>query len=232
MKHVWGKNYDGYLDYVTAWHKKSMDLLSTRDGEFGFVTTNSITQGQPVPALFEPLFNDGWIIKYAHRTFAWDSQAPGQAAVHCVIVGFTRNHTVKPRLWDYPSAKGEAVEQPVTISINAYLVDAPNVLVKKRSKPLSPQLGIVVKGSQPTDGGNLLVGVDEYDDVAADPIAVKYLRPFKGAKKLLHGLKRWCLWMDVEEYSPLDMQKSSVLRERIKKWRICGGQARRKQPKN
>lgn len=215
MKHVWGADYDGYLDYVTAWHKKSMDLLSSRDGEFGFVTTNSITQGQPVPALFEPLFNAGWIIKYAHRTFAWDSQAPGQAAVHCVIVGFTRNHTVKPRLWDYPNVKGEAVEQPVTTRINAYLVDAPNVLVGKRSQPLSPQLGRVTYGSKPTDGGNLIVEKDDYDDVMADPIAAKYLRPFKGAKELLHGLQRWCLWMADDDFNPADIQRSRVLKQRV-----------------
>ena len=77
------------------------------------MTTNSITQGQPVPALFEPLFREGWRIKFAHRTFAWDSEAPGKAAVHCVIVGFTRDSKVKPRLWDYPDVKGEPVEQSV-----------------------------------------------------------------------------------------------------------------------
>jgi len=78
------------LDYVTGWHAKSLMLLENRPGEFAFVTTNSITQGQNVPDLFSPIFEKGWRIKFAHRTFAWDSEAPGKAAVHCVIVGFTR----------------------------------------------------------------------------------------------------------------------------------------------
>ena len=214
MKHVWGKDYDGYLDYVTAWHKKTMDLLATRDGEFGFVTTNSITQGQPVPALFEPLFTAGWIIKYAHRTFAWDSQAPGQAAVHCVIVGFTRDRTVKPRLWDYPDVRGEEVEQHVEQRINAYLIDGPNVLVAKRTKPVSKMVPPATRGSQPTDGGNLIVEVKDYDTVSADPVAAKYLRPFRMGRELVRGLDRWCLWM-ADGFDPADLGKSVILKTRV-----------------
>lgn len=106
MRRVWGKDYDGYLDYVTGWHAQAKNLLAERRGEFAYVTTNSITQGQPVPALFGPLEREGWRIKFAHRTFAWDSEAPGKAAVHCVIVGFTKNRAVKQRLWDYPEIHG------------------------------------------------------------------------------------------------------------------------------
>ncbi len=219
MKHVWGKDYDGYLDYVTGWHAKSKDLLSSRPGEFAFVTTNSIAQGQPVPALFEPLFNASWVIKFAHRTFAWDSEAPGKAAVHCVIIGFTRDLDVKPRLWNYPQVNGEAVEEPVTRRINAYLVDGPNVLVKKRSKVLSPELPKVIYGSKPADGGHLLVEQEDYKQFACDPIAAKYLREFKGARELLHNLDRWCLWMADENFDPRDIGRSHALKQRIEKCR-------------
>lgn len=212
MKHVWGDDYDGYLDYVTGWHAKSKDLLSDRPGEFAFVTTNSIAQGQPVPALFEPLFNAGWVIKFAHRTFAWDSEAPGKAAVHCVIIGFTRNLDVKPRLWDYPRVNGAPVEEPVTRRVNAYLVDGANVLVKKRSKPLA-DIPPALRGSQPTDGGNLIVEAKNYNEVAADPIAAKYLRPFRMGRELVRGLDRWCLWL--EDMDPSDLSKSAVLKKRI-----------------
>lgn len=213
MKRVWGKDYDGYLDYVTGWHAKSKDLLADRDGEFAFVTTNSITQGQPVPALFGPLFREGWRIKFAHRTFSWDSEAPGKAAVHCVIVGFDKNGTARPRLWDYPDVKGEPVEMPVETGINAYLVDAPNVLVTKRSKVLSPLLGKVSYGSKPTDGGGLIVESEDYAEVSADPAAAKYLQPFRGAREFLHGMQRWCLWM--EDLDPADLKTSPLLRSRV-----------------
>src|SRR5699024_4715030 len=145
----------------------------------------------------------------------WDSEAPGKAAVHCVIVGFTRDLDVKPRLWDYPRVNGEPVEQAVTRRINAYLVDGANVLVRKRSKVLSPQLGKVNYGSKPADGGYLLVEKEDYNEVAADPIAAKYLRPFKGARELLHGLDRWCLWMADDDFDPADINRSPVLKQRV-----------------
>lgn len=212
MKIVWGDDYDGYLDYVTGWHAKSKDLLRDRLGEFAFVTTNSISQGQPVPALFGPLFDAGWVIKFAHRTFAWDSEAPGKAAVHCVIIGFTRDLNVKPQLWDYPRVNGEPIQENVTRRINAYLVDGPNVLVRKRSKPLA-NIPPALRGSQPTDGGNLIIEVNEYEAVSADPIAAKYLRPFRMGRELVRGLDRWCFWL--EDLEPSDLAKSTILRERI-----------------
>ena len=214
MKRVWRDDYDGYLDYVTGWHAKSKDFLSDRPGEFAFVTTNSIAQGQPVPALFEPIFNSGWVIKFAHRTFAWDSEAPGKAAVHCVIVGFTRNLDVKPRLWDYPRVNGEPVEEPVTRRVNAYLVDGANVLVKKRSKPLA-HIPSARFGIKPADGGYLIVGSEEYDKVAADPIAAKYLRPFRMGRELVQGLERWCLWMADDDFDPADINRSLILKQRV-----------------
>lgn len=215
MKAVWGEDYDGYLDYVTGWHAKSKDLLRARLGEFAFVTTNSITQGQPVPALFGPLYREGWKIKFAHRTFEWDSEAPGKAAVHCVIVGFTKYPPRKPKLWEYPDVKGEPHPVPVSIGINAYLIDAPNIIVAKRMKPLSPEMPHCFKGTQPTDGGNLIVEADEYDTVAADPIAAKYLRPFRMGRELVRGLNRWCLWMADDNFDPQDIRRSPVLKARV-----------------
>jgi len=157
MKKVWGKDYDGYLDFVTAWFWKAVQFFDhDYDGEFAFVSTNSIAQGQPVPALFGPVFREGWRIKFAYHTFPWDSQAPGQAAVHCVITGFTRSEDYKPRLFKYDWNAKQTREAADVKSINAYLLDAPNILVKKRSKPLAQQLPIPYKGTQPTDGGNLM----------------------------------------------------------------------------
>lgn len=213
MRRVWGADYDGYLDYVTGWHAQAMTFLAERAGEFAFVTTNSITQGQPVPALFGPLTREDWRIKFAHRTFAWDSEAPGKAAVHCVIVGFTRDRGVKQRLWDYPHVRGEAVEQVVEMGINAYLVDGPNVLVGKQMKPISPQLPPAAFGNKPCDGGFLIVEEEDYAEAASDPLAAKYLRPFKGSRELIRGFDRWCLWL--EEVTPSDIERSEFLHSRV-----------------
>ena len=94
LERAWGTKTDkiSRLDFVTGWHAKCLDFFADRSGRFAFVTTNSITQGDQVPRLFAPIFNAGWRIRFAHRTFVWDSEAPGKAAVHCVIVGFDRAH--------------------------------------------------------------------------------------------------------------------------------------------
>ena len=213
MKAVWGADYDGYLDYVTGWHAQAMHYFAGQSvGRFAFVTTNSIAQGQPVPALFGPLHREGWTIPFAHRTFAWTSEAPGAAGVHCVIVGFSKGILLKgARLFSYERSQGQPLEEPVS-AISPYLVEGPWVLVSKRSKPLAA-LSAVVKGSQPTDGGHLVVEPDEHAGVAADPVAAKYLRRYIGARELIHDTPRWCLWL--EDLDPSDVGRSVVLRERL-----------------
>lgn len=201
------------LDYVTGWHKKSLDLLDHRKGAFAFVTTNSITQGQQVVPLFGSLLSGGWKIKFAHRTFAWDSQAPGKAAVHCVIVGFAREKT-RQRLFDYATVTGEPEEKNVNFGINAYLIDGENVLVESVRKPLSAEVQPAMFGSMPNDGGNLIVEVSEVEEVQADSIAAKYLRPFRMGRELVRKLDRWCLWM-ADDFDPQDVQRSVLLRRRI-----------------
>ena len=212
---AWGEKTEkiSRLDFVTGWHAKALDFFNSRAGSFAFVTTNSITQGDQAPRLFKAIFTAGWRIRFAHRTFAWDSEAPGKAAVHCVIIGFDRETNPRPLLWDYPVIKGAPVPVPVEESINAYLVDGANVLVEKVSKPISPEVAPTAYGSKPTDGGNLIVEPEQYEEIAADPIAAKYLHPFVGARELLHREDRWCLWL--EEMDPRDLDRSRILKTRV-----------------
>ena len=209
---VWGKDYTGYLDYVTGWYKKAADYLEDHPGgKFAFVSTNSIAQGQPVPALFRPLFNAGWHISFAHQSFQWASEAPGMAHVHCVIIGFEKGNQSLRKLFTYADIKAEPEERLVK-NINPYLVAAPDLFVDKRMKPLAV-LPPAVRGSQPTDDGHLIVEPEDYDSVMADPIAAKYVRPFRMGRELIHGKDRWCLWL--VDATPEELQVSQVLRERV-----------------
>lgn len=235
MRLAWGDDYAGYLDFATAWFAKAARYLKTLQeqaealgmtdipGEFAFVSTNSIVQGQPVASLFAPLFRDGWRLKFAYRTFPWESEAAGKAAVHCVITGFTRSEVPEKRsvrVFDYDWSTRRTVEQDSVHFLNAYLVEGPNVLVEKRSKPLSYQLPLTYFGSKPVDGGNLIVEVEDYPVVATDPVAARYLRPFVGAKEIVQGLERWCLWL--EDASEEEIASSSVLSARVeanREWR-------------
>ena len=229
MRLAWGDDYAGYLDFATAWFAKATRYLKTLQeqaetpdakvvpGDFAFVSTNSIVQGQPVPSLFGPLFRDGWRLKFAYRTFPWESEATGKAAVHCVITGFTRSKVSERsrtvRVFDYDWSTRRTVEQEPVHALNAYLVEGPNVLVEKRSTPLSSQLPLTYFGSKPVDGGNLIVEVEDYPTVTADPVATRYLRPFRMGKELVRGLDRWCLWL--EDASEEEIASSPVLNARV-----------------
>mgnify|MGYP001164402036 FL=1 len=212
LRNVWGRDDISRLDYVTGWHAMSLRYLAHRpDSRFAFVSTNSITQGDPVPHLFAPVFDGGWRIRFAHRTFPWQSDATGKAAVHCVIVGFDRVATRGATL--YESGALAELGPRVVDEINGYLVAGPRVFVAKRSAPLAPGLPEATFGNMPRDDGNLIVTQDEYAEAAADPFARKYLRPFLGAEELLHGKQRWCLWL--VDADPLDLERSPLLRHRI-----------------
>ena len=220
LRFVWGDGYDGYLDYVTGWFIKASQYFQSvpRGGRFAFVSTNSIAQGAPVAALFGPLLEGGWRIRFAHQTFAWTSEAPGAAAVHCVITGFDRgapHEKAHPVLFTYSSLKAQPEALPVK-HINPYLVEGPDIFLKALRHPLSPNLPEVRFGSKPVDGGNLIVEAEDYPQVAADPIAAKYLRPFRMGREVVRGLDRWCLWMHTEDFDPRDIDLSPILKERVR----------------
>ncbi|WP_053089337.1 class I SAM-dependent DNA methyltransferase [Rothia dentocariosa] len=235
LKTAWGTDYTGYLDFATGWYRKASRFFAPGPGtehvevpgEFAFVSTNSITQGQPVPDLFSPLIRDGWKIRFAYRTFPWQSEASGKAAVHCVIIGFARSipgedFKKRQRIFEYSWQTKTTEELTVTTGINAYLLDAPQVFVTKQIKPLSSQLPPTYFGSKPVDGGNLIVEPEDYDEVMTDPIAAKYVRPYRQAKELISGADRWCLWLigitDNEVFqSPLLLKRlESVSEMRLK----------------
>lgn len=211
---AWGDADISRLDFVTAWHAKSLDYLrKSRLARWAFVTTNSITQGDQVRLLFKPIFEQGWHIAFAHRPFAWMTEATNGAAVHCVIVGFAKDAASPRRLFNYDSPRGEAVELDQVANINPYLVATENVIIDKHRKVLSPSLAPATFGSMPRDGGHLIVEPEDYDAFAADPIAVKYLRPFIQASELINNTDRWCLWLLDADLS--ELHRSPLIQERL-----------------
>ena len=216
---IWGSKRSRYLDYVTGWYAKTRQYVGDRPIKVAFVSTNSICQGEAVAPLWEPLVSAGFHIDFAHTTFLWTSEASGKAGVHVVIIGFSHGTSEPPRstLYVYPpGGRGEPTAKLVS-RINPYLADAADVFVRPRTTPLSPDLPKVVYGSKPADGGGLLVSPDEYDEIAADPYAANYLRPFIGARELIYSEARWCLWL--ADLKPLDLRSSAILRERLSRVR-------------
>jgi hypothetical protein len=185
----------GDLDFVCGWYVLAAQYLQGQAGtQAAFVSTNSITQGEQVAVLWGEMQRLGMHINFAHRTFQWSNEASGNAAVHCVIVGFGHDsHPVKT-IYEYEDIKG----QPHAVSakrINAYLVDASDVLLSKRRTPIC-KVADMTNGSKPTDGGNLLMNDAEKEALlATEPKAANWIRPFLGAEEFINNTKRWCLWL-------------------------------------
>jgi hypothetical protein len=185
----------GVLDYVSCWYWKAAKFINSTPVQVGFVSTNSITQGEQIGLLWAPLIHRYRLrIRFAHRTFRWSNEARGVAAVHCVIVGFAQTEPLKRVIYEYDMPDGEphAVEAR---NINAYLVDAPDVFLENRADPICPVPGMRF-GSMPRDGGHLVLSDDEKARLLQEePEARTFVRPYVGSEELLNRGSRWCLWL-------------------------------------
>jgi hypothetical protein len=203
----------GVLDYVSAWFRTAATWLAGSEARVAFVSTNSIVQGEQVPALWPALLAEGIEIDFAHRTFDWSSEARGRAHVHVVIIGFShRGQRPGKLLYDYEHVRAAPREFAATI-INPYLVDAPSVVVGRRREPLVPSPPCRF-GSMPNDGGHLIVDASQAADlITRDPVASRYLRQLVGAEQMMSGVRRYCLWL--EDLSAADLRASPFLTDRV-----------------
>ncbi len=204
----------GNLDYVCCWYKKAADLIAGAKIRAALVSTNSVTQGESVANLWKPLFESGVHIDFAHRTFRWDSEAKIKAHVHCVVVGFS----VAPN--NQPRRLFTAEREQLVSNINAYLLDAPTIFIENRTSAIS-KVPPIHYGSFALDNGNYTIKEKEYDVIAKDdPAALSFMRPFVGAQELLHGQKRYCIWL--KDISPSLFIKNKTIMgkiEKVKTWR-------------
>ena len=208
------------LDYVAAWFIRAGEYAQQGHPRIGFVATNSITQGEQVAQLWPILFNRCRLdIAFAHRTFAWGSDARGKAHVHVVIIGLDNREAVskEKRLFAYPDIHGEPEETNLA-AITPYLFDGsglanPHLVVGTESRPING-LAKLVTGAQPIDGGIYILNEDQRDKLLEEcPEAESYIRPFVGSQEYLNGKKRWILWLG--EAPPNLLRQAPALRERV-----------------
>ena len=171
------------------------------------VSTNSISEGEQVANLWEPLMADGVKINFAHRTFRWDSEASMMAHVHCVIVAFSYLNNPNKLIFD-----GQNVIRAK--NINAYLIDAENTFAKSRTKPIMPDVPQIGIGNKPIDGGNYLFKKDEMEAfIKSEPESAKYFHPWYGAEEFIHQRPRYCLWLG--DCSPAELRKMPHALKRV-----------------
>lgn len=189
----------GNLDYVSCWYKKAADYMRDTKIRTALVSTNSITQGEQVAILWQPLFKQGVHIDFAHRTFRWDSEASIKAHVHCVIVGFSCAFNSKSKIIYSDNQK------LISDNINGYLLDAPPVFINSRITPICdvPKIGM---GNQPIDDGNYLFSKDEMEEfIIKEPKSSKLFRKWFGSYEFINRKPRYCLWLG--DLTPAELRK-------------------------
>jgi hypothetical protein len=203
----------GLLDFVAAWYVKAAHYVKANPSvRVAFVSTNSITQGEQVGVLWSWMLAQGMKIQFAHRTFQWSNDAKGVAAVHCVIIGFGAASLPSKTIYQYDDIRGEPLALPVA-NINPYLVDAPDVVLPRRSKPICdvPEMGT---GNKPIDDGNYLFTPQEKRDfVKLEPTAAKLFRRWLGGDEFLNDIERWYLWLG--DCSGSELRAMPVVMKRV-----------------
>lgn len=201
------------LDYISIWFKKGADYIRGKNSRYAFVSTNSICQGAQVEILWPTILDDALEISFAHKDFKWTNNAKNQAAVICVIVGIQNKSKGMKRLF-YQDHEHEVK------NINAYLTYSEDVYINSQNSPLS-DLPPVNYGSFALDDGNFTLSSSEVDDLESlDAGSKKYIREFIGARELIQGVKRYCVWInddDVNECKDCKPIWSRV--KKVKKWR-------------
>ncbi len=214
MKIVCGKiNGGGVLDYVTAWYIKAGEYIQDTQILVAFVSTNSISQGEQVGILWSELFKRYHLkIRFAHRTFAWASEARGKAHVHVIIIGFSACDGDEKSIYDY-EADAERAHVTLVRNISPYLVEGSDVVVLSRSSPVSPVPEIVF-GNMPNDGGHLLLtDLEKEKLINSEPDSLRFIRPFIGAQEFINGARRWCLWL--KDASPTEVRALPEVMKRV-----------------
>ena len=197
----------GNLDYVSGWYVKALKYIKDTNICCSFVSTNSITQGEQVPILWEQLLRLDIVITFAYRTFRWDSEANEKAHVHCVIIGFCSHDINGKKLY----SNGQTI---VTKNINPYLVNADNVIIKSSSYPIC-NVQTMVYGSMPIDDGHLILNEHDREELLKENVEnSKYIRKYVGGAEILQNKIRYCLWL--KDFSPKEIKHSPFIMNRIK----------------
>lgn len=219
---IWGgHSCAGVMDYVTNWYLKAAEYIQGTNKKVGFVSTNSICQGEQAGILWKELFEKYYIkIHFAHRTFSWSSEARGAAAVHVVIIGFASFDTENKVIYEYEDIKGEPHQKNVT-NINQYLLDAPEIIISNRSTPICNVPGMKY-GSKPSDGGHFIFSEEEKREfVKLEPDSEEWIRPYTGAQEFIDGYTRYCLWLVGISPAKLRNMPEVVKRvDQVKKFRL------------
>lgn len=206
------------LDYISIWFYKGAKYIENHKGKLAFVSTNSVCQGEQVALLWTKILNENIEIGFAHQSFKWQNNAKGNAGVTVIIVGL-RNVDNSPKYLFHKGIKSEAK------NINAYLLDAENVMIKSRMRPISnfPEMSF---GSMPNDGGNLTLDEVEFEEYKNNNGNILCIKKLMGGSEFLNGKNRYCIWLNEENYT--DFIDNKLIKSRLEKTKQHREESQRK----
>jgi len=205
------------IDYIAGWFWKASEYIE-KEGDFAFVSTNSICQGVQVPVVWPEIFSKGQEIFFAHKDFYWSNNASHNANVICVIVGVSKKSSRSKSIYSESQRKSVS-------GINAYLVDGPNTIVEKHPSPIA-ELPAMVAGNIPRDKGNFMLSNEERDALLiTHPEASVLVRKILGSLEFINGIERSCLWIS-DQYASLAMSIPSIEERlrRVREYRESGSE--------
>ncbi len=204
----------GVLDYVCCWYKKAVTYMKKTTIKAAFVSTDSIVQGQQVYPLWSNLFSDGIHINFAYRSFKWGNEASNEAVVFVVIIGFSYMNEADKFIFNHDGI--EHVD-----NINAYLLDADDVLIKSRTKQISG-MPKMISGGKPVEGGNLIFTDKQKEEfIKKEPQSARFFKRFTSGDGFIKNKMRWCLWL--VDASPSEIRHMPLVKkqvEKVKKFRL------------
>jgi len=218
MKLLFKDDYKS-LDYVSCWFIKGAEYIRDHDASLGFVSTNSICQGEQVAILWPRIFRGDLEISFAHQSFKWVNNAKKNAGITCVIIGLDKISNQTKKLFSGNTFLNVS-------QINGYLTSSSMIYVERRSKPIAKFMPKIVYGNLLNDGGNLtLSGEESLELLNSYPHARKFIRKFSGSQEFIRGLSRFCIYIrdeDLEEaisIPPFRARLEAVKAHRQKKHR-------------
>lgn len=201
----------GNIDYVSAWYYKAINLIKNTNIHVAFVSTNSITQGEQVPVLWQILLEKGIELIFAYQSFIWSAETKSRdiAKVHCVIIGFKHKDSTSV-LEKYLFTRDSKQTVP---HINPYLIAAPDYIISSRTKPIC-DVSEMSYGSMPIDNGFLILDREEVEELILENEENKnFIKKYVGGQELIKNKERWCLWL--EGLSPSLYKKSKFIMNRL-----------------
>lgn len=201
------------LDYVSGWFVKAVEFLANKNCKVGYVTTNSINQGEQVDLLWPKLLINSEIF-YAYKSFDWENNAKNNAGVTVNIIGLCPPKMSEKKLLFYSDKTVKSVK-----NISPYLTENSNLTIKSRRKNFDINLPKAYLGCLPLDNGNLILNQNERDKLLdATPSLASVIKKYLGSKDFVQGNTRFVLWMNKEQY---EIYKNiPEVNERVRKVRI------------